>query len=247
MIENKEARILFFDIETTPNVVYTWGRWEQDVIDVIEDWKLLCFAYKWLGDKKVYSIGTNKSSEKALVKTLWDLFNEADVIVAHNGDNFDVKKMNSLFIKFGMKPPAPYKTIDTKKVAKRYFRFDSNKLDELGRELGLGRKIHTGGFELWKGCMAGDKESWRLMLQYNEQDVVLLEKVYMKLRTWMTNHPNLNLLNGETCSCPNCGGHKLHKRGFSITRTSKAQRYQCQDCGAWSHGKTKTEHELVTR
>lgn len=245
MIEQK-AKILFVDIETTPNIAYVWGRYEQDVIDIVDDWHLLSFAYKWFGEKGVYAEGS-KGEEKLLVKELWQLFNEADVIVAHNGDQFDIKKSNALFIKFGLKPPAPYKTIDTKKVAKRYFRFDCNKLDDLGRYLGLGRKVQTGGFELWKGCMSGDKNSWRLMLKYNKQDVLLLEKIYLKLRHWMTNHPNLNLLTGEIASCPICGGHKLQKRGFTINKTSKAQRFQCQDCGGWSHGKAKAEHELVNR
>lgn len=244
-INKGEAKILFFDIETTPNVVYTWGVYEENALGVLKDWQLLCFAYKWFGDKETHAVG--RLSEKQMVKQLWDLFNEADVIVAHNGDQFDIKKVNALFVRHGLVPPAPYKTIDTKKVAKRYFRFDSNKLDSLGRFFGIGRKLQTGGFELWEGCMKGDKKAWKTMLEYNKQDVILLEKVYIKLRPFMTNHPNLNLLNGETASCPNCGGHKLHKRGYSITRTSKAQRYQCQDCGAWSHGKTRAEHELVNR
>ncbi len=230
-----EPKILFFDIETTPNIVYTWGIWEQNAIDVIEDWSLLCFAYKWFGEKGVYAEGA-KGEEKLLVKELWQLFNEADIIVAHNGDQFDIKKANALFVKYGLKPPAPYKTIDTKKVAKKHFRFDSNKLDELGRYLGLGRKIQTGGFELWKGCMAGDKKAWKTMLAYNKQDVLLLEKVYLKMRGWMTTHPNMNLLNGEGCSCPNCGSTNMHRRGFLITRVGRFQRWACQVCGAWAKG-----------
>jgi uncharacterized protein YprB with RNaseH-like and TPR domain/predicted RNA-binding Zn-ribbon protein involved in translation (DUF1610 family) len=234
MVKEKEGvKILFFDIETTPNVVYTWGRYEQDAIDVVDDWHLLCFAYKWFGEKETFAMN---GKEENMVKYLWQLFNEADVIVAHNGDQFDIKKVNALFIKYGMKPPAPYKTIDTKKVAKRYFRFDSNKLDDLGRYLGLGRKMQTGGFELWKGCMDGDKKAWKIMLDYNKQDVILLEKVYLKMRSWITNHPNLNLFNNEDHVCPNCGSNKIQKRGFSVSRTGKYQRHACQDCGAWSIG-----------
>lgn len=232
--EKEKAKILFFDLETTPNIIYAWGRYEQNAIDIVDDWHLLCFAYKWFGEKEVFTMNTKK--EVDMVKYLWQLFDKADVIVAHNGDQFDIKKVNALFIKYGMKPPASYKTIDTKKVAKKYFRFDSNKLDDLGRYLGLGRKIQTGGFELWKGCMDGDKKAWKTMLDYNKQDVILLEKVYLKMRSWITNHPNLNLFNNEEHTCPNCGSHKIHKRGYGVTRSAKYQRYACQECGAWSTG-----------
>jgi hypothetical protein len=243
-----KPKILLFDIETSPNIGYTWGKWEQDIIAFTEHWHLLCFAAKWLGQKKVFAYGLpdfkdyvpGKIDDTLLVVELWKLFDEADVIVAHNGDQFDVKKANSLFVRYGLNPPRPYVTIDTKKVAKRYFRFDSNKLDDLGQELGLGRKIQTGGFDLWQGCMAGDSRAWKKMIAYNKQDVVLLEKVYLRLRKWMTNHPNHNAFEERTTLCPNCGSENMQHRGFSVTRTGKKERYQCQSCGAWSYGKSET-------
>ena len=77
------------------------------------------------------------------------------------------------------------------------------------------------------------KNVWRKMVKYNKRDVSLLEKVYIKMRPWINNHPNLNLINDTKELCPNCGGH-LQKRGFAITRVAKHQRFQCQSCGAWS-------------
>lgn len=228
--------IYYFDIETTPNVSYTWGKWEQDVIAFKKHWGLLCFASKFSGEEtKVYSL-KDYTNEKALVLELWKQFDKADIIIAHNGDSFDIKKANTLFLKHGLKKPSGYKSIDTKLVAKRYFRFDSNKLDDLSDYLGLGRKVNTGGFDLWLGCMAGDAESWEHMETYNKQDVDLLEKIYLKFRPYMENHPNFNVYSGTTHNCPNCGSEKTQKRGFGYTKTGKYQRHQCLVCGGWSKG-----------
>lgn len=241
-----KTKILLFDIETSPNVGYTWGKYEQNVIEFTEDWFIMSFAYKWLGDKttKVKSLADykgynkNKKDDIKLVLDLWKLFNEADVIIAHNGDSFDIKKANARFVIHNLAPPSPYKTVDTKKVAKKYFKFDSNKLDDLGKYLNVGRKIKHDGFDMWKDCLAGNKKAWVNMKKYNKQDVELLEDVYEAMKPWMTNHPNVNILDGITHACPICGGEHLQKRGFNITKTGKVQRYQCSDCGGWSNGKT---------
>lgn len=234
-----------FDIETTPNLGYVWGKWQQDVIEYETEWTMLCFAYKWLGERKVVAVGQNKFSEEILVRRLHSLFEEADIVIAHNGNSFDVKMCNAKFIEFGLDPPSFYKSIDTKLVAKRYFRFNSNKLDDLGNLLGLGRKIQTGGFQLWTGCMSGDRKSWDLMLKYNKQDVVLLEKVYLKMRPWMDNHPALNLLVDNLDACPKCGKGPLHKRGSrKYNKTTVVQRYKCTNCGGWSQAKKSQRIEV---
>ena len=233
----RKPKILIYDIETTPNLAYVWGKYQQDVIKFEEEWKLLSFAYKWLGESKTVAVGTNSVTEEALVLRLHQLFSEADIIIAHNGDRFDQKMVNAKFLEYGLLPPSYYKSIDTLKVAKRYFRLNSNKLDDLGTILRVGRKAQTGGFDTWLGCMQGNKTAWRQMLKYNKQDVVLLEKVYLKLRPWIDNHPGVNLY-GRPESCPKCGGGPLHQRGTrKTTKTGSYARYQCQDCGGWSTGR----------
>lgn len=244
MAKQSKVKILLYDIETAPIVSYTWGIWEQDVIEVKEEWYILSVAYKWLGDKrtKVMSLPNfelykkEPKNDRELVKALWNLFDEADVIIGHNSDAFDNKKSTARFIQHKLPPPSPYKSVDTKKVAKKYFKFDSNKLDHLGQYFDIGRKLKHEGFSLWLGCMSGNKKSWKKMCDYNIQDVILLEKVYLKMLPYMTNHPNMNLLTDETHNCPNCGGNNVNKRGFNYTRTTKAQAYQCKDCFSWSSG-----------
>jgi len=242
----REPRVLVIDIETSPNLGYVWGKWEQNVIDFETEWHILCYAYKWLDQSKVHVVALPdfKSYKKEpdndyhVVKSINDLYDKADVVIAHNGDKFDVPRINTRFVYHGMTPPAPFKTIDTCKVARAKFGFNSNKLDDIGRYLKVGRKIVHTGFALWKGCLMGDKKSWATMKKYNAQDVLLLEAVYLKLRPWMTNHPNFNVFVGEE-ACPKCLGTKLEKRGFSYTNTGTKQRYKClnKECGAWSHGK----------
>lgn len=243
-----EHKILFLDIETSPNLGYSWGKYEQNIIEFKEDWHMLSFSVKWLGEKTthVYCLsdfsGYNKDkrNDKKLVAKLWEYFDEADVIVAHNGNSFDIKKSNARFVIHGMTPPSPYKTIDTKLVAKRYFKFDSNSLNDLSRQLGLGAKLKTGGFDLWLGCMAGIEADWKKMCEYNKQDVILLEKVYLKLRSWITNHPRTSdeAINTQ---CPNCGGKKLQKRGVTRNKVTTQQRWFCKDCGAWHSTKLDNE------
>ena len=239
-----DKKVLLFDIEIAPIVGYTWGLWEQNVIDTKEEWYMLTFSYKWLGEKKTHvralpdykTYKKDKKNDKELVSELWRLFDEADVVIAHNGDAFDIKKANIRFIKHALCPPSPFKSIDTKKVAKTCFKFDSNKLDNLGKYLGVGEKLDTGGFELWLGCMSGDKKSWKLMCDYNKQDVILLEKVYLALRPWMKNHPNLSVLDNKPHNCPNCTSSHVTHRGYGMNTKSKYERLQCQTCGAWFKG-----------
>lgn len=229
-------KILLIDIETSPNLAYVWGKYKQNVIQYEQEWHILSFAVKWLGDKKTYVYGLDDfkkhtGNDEMLVRKIWEYLDEAEIVVGHNCDRFDLKKINSRFLLYHIEPPEPYKTIDTLKVARKYFNFNSNKLGDLGKTLRVGSKQDSGGFETWLGCMNNDKESWKKLKKYNKQDVVLLETIYMKMRKWITNHPRVGMVAG--LACPVCGGVKLQRRGYAKTATSKKQRYQCSSCGAW--------------
>lgn len=241
-----KPKILLFDIETSPNLAFVWGKYQQDVIEFKEEWYLLSFCAKWLDGETIVkglidypSYKKEPANDRELVTDLWKLFNEADIIIGHNGDKFDIRKSNTRFIEHWLTTPEPYKTIDTLKVAKKYFSFNSNRLDDLGRRLGVGRKVKTGGFELWLGCINGDSKAWDLMKKYNKQDVLLLERIYLKLRPWIQNHPNVAIISSREEACPACRSFNLQRRGFGFTKSGKFPRYQCMDCGKWSQGSTK--------
>ena len=243
-----KSKMLFLDIETSPSLGYVWGKWEQNVLEFEKEWYILSFSAKDI-NKKAETFGLpdfkasykkNKEDDKALITKLWSYLDEAELICAHNGKKFDMKKINSRFVYHGLPPPSPYKVVDTLLEARRHFGFTSNKLDELGRYLKIGRKLSHTGFKLWLDCLKGDMKAWKLMKMYNEQDVILLEKLYKKLLPFMNTHPPVGMYNGKPMSCPNCGSSHVQRRGFMKTRTSVYQRFQCQDCGSWSKA-TKSE------
>lgn len=224
------SKVLFIDLETYPQLGYTWTSYEANVLHVVKPWIICCFTAKWLGgDRITKALPDYKAKDdRLLVKDLWNLVNQADVLVAHNGDSFDVRKMNSRFIAHGFLPPHPYHTIDTKKVARRVFGFTSNRLDTLCQQLGLGKKLSTDGFDLWLGCIEGDEKAWAKMRAYNSHDVALLEKLYLKMLPWINNHPLV-----ADAGCPKCGSAHLQSRGTRRTSTRTYSQLQCQDCGGW--------------
>lgn len=237
-------KILLFDEETAPSLGWYFDLWKEgNIVGTKIEWYMLSFAYKWYGEKRVHSFSLpdfkgykpGSENDEALIKELWKLFNEADILIAHNGDKFDIKKANARFAYYNLPPPSPYKTVDTLKVAKKYFGFTSNKLDSLGDHLGYGRKVVHTGFNLWQGCMKGDPQAWKKMVEYNKRDVDLLEKIYKHFLPWIQNHPTMNF-NG----CPNCGHTEMQRRGFNYLKKHTTQKLQCKKCRAWTSKKVTT-------
>jgi len=208
-------------------------------------------SWKWGHEKSVKTAALpdfpvykrNRHDDSALCRTLRDLLDRADIVVAHNGDAFDIKKINSRLITNGFKPPSPFKTIDTLKAARRAFKFDSNKLDNIGRYLDEGRKIPNTGAALWRGCVEdGDPKSWRIMRRYCKQDTELLARVYERIKPWMPNHPNMNLYSAYRdrppgIPCPTCESTNTQRRGVQVKVNTRRHRFHCQECGSWFSGK----------
>ena len=241
-MENKasEPKILIIDIETSPIVAYTWGpKWEANLLEVNEESQIMCFSAKWLTGKQVTKglsdypgYKKNVINDKHIVADIHKLLDDADMVVTQNGISFDHKVINARFLANGMAPPSPYKMVDTKIEAKKYLKLASYSLDDMGQYFGLGRKIENGGFGLWKLCIAGNSKAWNLMKKYNAQDVLLTEKVYLKIRPFMKTHPNFSVLNNKN-NCPKCGSSKIQLRGSAMTSSMMYQRAQCQGCGGW--------------
>jgi DNA polymerase III epsilon subunit-like protein len=244
--EVRKPRILCWDIETAPIMGAVWRYYETNVVWIEQDWYMLGWSAKWLGgeqitrmlpDYKGYKPGV--PDDRALVTELHELIQQADILVAHNGDAFDIKKSKARFVKNGLPPISP-QTYCTKKMCKRNFGFTSNKLDEVAKFLDIGQKLQTDK-SLWQGCIAGDKASWAKMAKYCARDTRLLEKVYLALRSWDRQHPNLNVLMNRVNGCSKCGGTDIKRRGYRYSPTGRAVRYQCKRCLGYSTGKhTKT-------
>lgn len=228
-------KILLLDIETYPNLVHTWGLWQQNVAinQIITPGYTLCYAAKWLGEDGVYFDSIYMSKQDMFLNGLHKLLEEADAVVHYNGDNFDIPTINREFIIAGITPPSPSKQMDLLKTVKLKFKFPSNKLDYVAQALGVGKKVKHEGHELWIKCGENDPDAWATMMEYNINDVILLEKVYNILRPWIKGHVNYSLKADNALVCPHCGSKKHQKRGFTHTLTSRFQRYRCSDCGTW--------------
>lgn len=242
-MSKSKPRILFLDIETTPLLGWVWGKWKQNVIAFKQDSYMLSFAYRWMGDSTIRvkalcdypNYSRNKRNDGLLVRDLWKLLDRADIVIAHNGDRFDIRKTNSRLVYHRLPPPSPFKTIDTLKIARSSFRFDGNSLNDLVHFLKLGAKLPHTGFHLWESCMHGNPKAWVQMKEYNIHDIVLLEKVYHRLKAWAKSHPNLAIYSNSKC-CPTCQSDDVQKRGLRYLVKRIKQQYNCMNCGAWFTG-----------
>ena len=245
-----EPKLLFLDIETSPILMTSWTLRPPyaSAVYVLRDTYILMASYKWYNEKSVQTVALpdfprykrNRHDDKDLCGVLRDLLDAADIVIAHNGDAFDIKKINSRLITNGFKPPSPFRTIDTLKAARRAFKFDSNKLDNIGRYLSEGRKIPNTGAALWHDCVEeGDPKAWRIMRRYCKQDTELLARVYERVKPWMNNHPDLNVYKDyrSRVGCPTCSSVNTQRRGMGVKLKRKYYRFQCQDCGSWFSGK----------
>lgn len=236
----KLPRILILDIETAPLKAYIFKLWKENIgLDqIVSDWFCICWSAKWLYSNTIISDRLTpeeilKEDDKRIMVSLSSLLNECDIVITHNGEKFDLPKINARLLLNELPPVKPYQSIDTLKIAKTRFGFSSNKLDWLATMLHIPNKIDT-TFELWKGCMEGNIEALEEMERYNRYDVELLEEVYVKLRPWIVNHPNMGLyFESEEKVCPNCGSTHLTPKGFYYTMLNKYEVFQCE-CGAFS-------------
>ena len=238
-------KILIFDLETTPMLGYFWNLWPNNISTdaVVKDWHLLSCSAKWLFEDEVMSeVLTPKEVKNAddsrLANWMWNLLDECQIAIAYNGLGFDFKPCNTRFLKNGLLPPSYYVPVDPIVTAKKKFDFSSNKMDYISEFIDGDRKIHT-NFSLWTNCMEGDQESLYEMEEYNKQDVIVLETVYLNLLPWMEGHPNLNLFYSDNVSrCPQCGNTELdfNQKPYN-TLTTSYPAYRCTKCGYRGRGK----------
>lgn len=242
----KQPKVLIIDIETTPMQVHTWGTWKQRIghEQIINDWIMLSYSAKWLFDSKVYSsVLTPKEvlarDDSRISRELWKLFDMADVLIGHNALQFDVPKAQTRFLINKLAPPSPFRVIDTYQVAKKYFRFGSNKLDYIGQLILNDRKIHT-EYQLWLDCLAGIPEALERMLKYNEKDVLLEEEAYVFLRPFIKGHPNMAIYQESIePTCPTCGSTNIDECGHYFTTVNRYLAFRCKDCGAICRSRKK--------
>jgi len=237
--KSKAPKILLFDIETSTVWARLWGIRKQHVghYQVIEgkEWFTISWSAMWLHDGKIMSdCVTPKQAlmrnDESVLMGIWNLINEADITIAHNAKRFDVRKLNGRFVILDLPKPGSFEIIDTLIQAQKQFAFTSHKLDYLNTLFSLRKKDPT-DFDLWIKCEEGDQESLDYMLQYNQSDVIALKELYLKIRPWMTSHPNLALyVDDEEKMCTVCMSKRLTREGSYHTVASSFPEFRCNDC-----------------
>ena len=234
---NRKPVICFMDIETSYMLLAGFGMYDQNFTpkNIIQDWHMICASWKFQGDDKVYNVVGNGKNDKKIAKTLHDVINGSDLLVWHNGDKFDLKKMRARMIFHGLDPLRPVPTVDTLKVSRKMFGFSSHRLGYIAKFLGLIDQKGKPLDDAWLDEIKGRSGVAKAMLPYCDQDVRTLEAVYNRLKPHMLNHPSMAALIDidERGSCNVCTSTRLTKRGFTVTKTKKKQRWQCQECGCW--------------
>jgi DNA polymerase elongation subunit (family B)/endogenous inhibitor of DNA gyrase (YacG/DUF329 family) len=233
--EIKTPKILVIDIETKPVLAYVWRLFDEvnSLDKIVDAGGMLCFAARWLGSKENIFYSEWEHGRDVMVRAAHALLSEADAVVTYNGDKFDLPKLQAEFATLGMLAPPPLTSIDVYKTA-RLMGFLSKKLDYVGQALGVGKKVKHDGMSLWTGCMEGKAKDRKKMRKYNIGDVDLLEKVYLRLRPYIKNHPHMGFTPKRQCGA--CGSSKVQSRGFRRTKAFRIQRIQCIDCGSWTDG-----------
>lgn len=184
---NRPKKRLYFDIEVSPNIVFTWrigGDIALSPENLIQERAIICICYKWEHDTKVHSLQWNKGCDKDLLAKFAKIIDSADEVVTQNGDSFDIKWIRTRCIYHGIPVSPKFNSIDTLKFARAGFKFNSNKLDYMGKFLGVGEKIKT-EYDLWRDIVLNnDKAALTKMVDYCKGDVELLERVYKKLQEY---------------------------------------------------------------
>jgi hypothetical protein len=231
-----EPRILFLDIETRPATALVWGLFDINVAlnQIVDPGGTMCFGALWGGTTKMLFYSDWQHGHLGMVEAAHKLFSEADAIVTYNGDRFDLPKLNGEFLQAGLAPPPPVTSIDVYKAVKKLGLL-SNKLAFVGPLLTGDEKLKHGGMELWTRVMAGDPKAQRKMQRYCSQDVRLLERVYERVKPYISNHPHMGRIKSDECGA--CGSKNMQSRGYRRTKASRIQSLQCQDCGSWQQGK----------
>lgn len=233
-----DQRVLLLDIETRPTTAYVWRAYDVNINPpmILDDGGTICVGAKWLGDKETKVFSDWEHGHLDMLIEVHAMMSFADSVITFNGDRFDLPKLQGEFILNGLGPTPPCTSIDCLKAVKK-FGFFMNRLAYIGPLLGLGEKMEHEGFALWTKVIAGDKDAQERMAKYCAQDVNLLEKLYLRIRPFIRNHPHMGKVGAY--ECPACGSHNVQSRGTRRTRAYKIQRLHCQDCGHWGDGTRK--------
>ncbi len=244
-----KSKVLVIDIETSLMTAYIWETGEQYIgVDQIkDDWYIVAWSAKWLDEPAssivYYDMRSHQAGhDLAILRPLWKLLDEADIIITQNGKKFDAKKITARFMLNGMKPPKPYLHRDTYQIVKSVAAFTSNSLEYLtGKFCKTHKKTshrRYPGRSLWIECAKGNVDAWNEMKKYNIEDVLSTEEFYTKIRAWAPQSlPKVFPLTDASRQCGTCGYTGQMREGSPRqAKTYSYKQHSCPRCGAWQPG-----------
>lgn len=261
------ARVLTLDIERIPGRASVQHRgftiegdiWDLNALkpmigrrihadDVIEWPRTICAAWKFYDETDVhFAAEWEVGGYDAFMRTVWDAFDQADIIVGHNMGGFDEKHLMAGWAEMGLPAPSPYKIIDTLKVARRVFGFESNTLDALNKRLGVEAKTDKYSVAVARAAVGGDREAQEQLASYNRGDIIASEALYDRLRPYAKGLPHMGMWTDEPTACPNCGTPMTATGKTIHTLVQQYDGYACPSCGTHGRGTTKLKSPTRTR
>lgn len=232
----QRVRRLFWDIETSPNVVLAFSAGYNLNINhdaIIQERRIICIGYKWEGEKSVHVLRWDKNQcDREMLRAFIDIAGQADELVHHYGNHFDMPWFRTRVL-FHKLPPIPiYKTVDTKALASKYFLFNSNKLDYISNFLGHGKKLRT-DFDLWRRIVIDKCEkSLNYMCKYCGVDVRRLEAVWTDFKPFVKPATHAGVFAGrDKWTCPHCASEHVKKNLTRYTAAGTRQhQMRCHEC-----------------
>jgi len=238
-------KTLYFDIETTGMILFGYRLGKQHIAhdQILKRSQVMCISWAW-GDGKVQNAVFDRDkfdwfkkdddADYELLKNFVNMAMDADVVIGHNGKNFDVAELRSRLIKHKLPDFQPTLIDDTYLMTKN-IGFVSHKLDDLGDYLGVGKKMEHGhGVEWWVEILRGNKKILAEMCKYCSIDVARLRGIYKELKPYIGSNLNLAIFYSRPDMCPNCGSTRTPIiRHYKYTKAGKFPQFQCHDCNKY--------------
>lgn len=265
--KNVTARAVTLDIERLPGLHSTWHRgqtitgpfWDLNEIkgwtgkrihpDNVSAWPFtICAAWKWYDATNVeFAAVWEVGGYDGFMRAVWEVFDSADIIIGHNAERFDAKHLMGGWAEMGLPAPSPYKVIDTLKIARGSFAYESNTLDALNKRLGIDAKTDKYDAKIARAAVNGDKDAQEVLSSYNRGDIIASEALFDRLRPYAKGLPHMGMWADSDLACPNCG-HDMTPTGK--TAHANVQAYaalRCDHCGAHGRDTTKLKNPTRTR
>ena len=261
------ARVVTLDIERIPGRVRTQHRgftiegdvWDLNALkditrrrihadDMIEWPRTICAAWKWYDQEDVeFAAEWEIGGYDGFMRAVWDVFDTADLVIGHNMAGFDSKHLLGGWAEMGLPAPAPYKIIDTLKIARSVFAYESRTLDALNKRLGVDAKTDKYDVATARAAVDGDKPAQAKLTEYNRGDIIASEALFDRLRPYAAGIPHLGMWSDDEQACPSCG-HTMTATGRTVH--ANVQRYEhlhCPNCGNHARGTTRLKNPTRTR